>query len=172
MLDLFEITFPKAGRLNFRQYLKFAIRYTYIILINLAFLGKPSKPVLEFLASAYIQIFPPNFPLGYKWFYSFFGKRLIRICKYHDEPAGFALFRIGPLRDIHLCSMGILAAFRGKGLSKPFLAECLEYWQKAGLKSASLYVDKTNHIAIKTYKSLGYEVVKTIDNKLFMFKSL
>lgn len=172
MLDLFEITFPKAGRLNFRQYLNFAVRYIYIMLINLPFLGRPPKPVMEFLASAYIQIFPPNFPLGYKLFYFFFGNQLIHIFKYHDESAGFALFRIGPVGNIHLCSMGILAPFRGKGLSKPFLAECLEYWQKAGFKSASLYVGNTNHIAIKTYKALGYKIIKTIDNKQFMFKLL
>jgi ribosomal protein S18 acetylase RimI-like enzyme len=172
MFDLFEITFPKAGRLNLRQYLNFAVRYIYIILINLPLLGRPAGHIMEFLTLAYTQIFPPNYPLSYRWFYYFFGKKLIRICKYHNESAGFALFRIGPVGNIHLCSMGILKKFRGKGLSKPFLTECLEYWQKAGFRSASLYVDKTNHIAIKTYKSLHYQVVKNIDNKQFMFKNL
>jgi ribosomal protein S18 acetylase RimI-like enzyme len=68
--------------------------------------------------------------------------------------------------------MGIVAACRGKGLSKPFLAGCLNYWEKRGFKTASLYVDQTNHIALHTYRALAYQFIKTIDNKIFMFKPL
>jgi ribosomal protein S18 acetylase RimI-like enzyme len=68
--------------------------------------------------------------------------------------------------------MGILHKFRGQGLSKPHLAKSLDSWKQAGFKSSSLYVEISNVIAVKTYKSLGYQPMKYIDDMVYMTKML
>jgi len=172
MLDLFEIMIPTSGRLGYWKLVGLLIRHFYILIINRKFIGPPQKPTLDFLFSAYQQVFDKKFPISYYIFYRLCGRKLIHVCKYQESRVGFALFRMGPIDNIHLCSMGILNSYRGKGLSKPFLYTILQHWKEQGFKTSSLFVEAHNFIAIKTYLALGYQPVREIENMTFMFKKL
>jgi len=172
ILAFFEIIIPRVGRISFWHYVLLLFRHLYIVIINLRFLGAPPRSALNFLTLAYNEVFQKNFPLHYKLFYNLYGKQLAYIYNYNNTPIGFALFRTGPKENIHLCSMGIVHKFRGKGLSKPLVSQSLDYWKQKGFKSSSLYVEKINVIALKTYASLGYKPIRYIGDMVFMTKIL
>jgi ribosomal protein S18 acetylase RimI-like enzyme len=172
ILDFFEVIIPQGGVVHYWHYFVLLFRHTYIFITNIRFLGFLPQGVLEFLNVSYQEVFQKNFPFNYRIFYTLYGKNLVHIYNVNNEKIGFALFRSGPRENIHLCSMGILHKFRGKGLSKPHLSESLARWKQAGFKSSSLYVENTNIIAVKTYTSLGYQPMKSIDDMLYMTKML
>lgn len=136
------------------------------------FLGKPSNDTIDFLSFANEKVFLRKLPFQYLSFYYLYGKELIHIYTVEGENAGFALFRIGPLHNIHLTLFGILESFRGKGRSKMFLADSLEYWKKEGFTTASLYVSNHNEIALRVFRSLGFKPAKDFGKKIYMVTTL
>lgn len=168
ILDFFEVIIPRAGAIRFWHYILLLFRHLYIVIINLRFLGSAPQGTLRFLDSAYKDVFQKTFPLYYQIFYRLFGKKLSHIYNYNNEKIGFALFRSGPKNNIHLCSMGILSNFQGNRLSRPLLSESLVFWKQEGFKSSSLYVEKSNVIAVKTYISIGYQPIKYIGDMVYM----
>lgn len=172
ILDFFEVIIPQSGVVHFWHYFWLLFRHTYIFITNMGFLGFLPQGALEFLNVSYQEVFQKNFPFNYRIFYTLYGKKLVHIYDANHEKIGFALFRSGPRENIHLCSMGILNKFRGKGLSNPHLSKSLARWKQEGFKSSSLYVEITNVIAVRTYKSLGYQPMKYIDDMIYMTKIL
>ncbi len=172
LLKLFHIALSKSYHSRIWLAIFYIINYIYIFIINMRFLGKPSTDTIDFLSFAYEKVFLRKLPFQYLSFYYLYGKQLIHIYTVGGEKAGFALFRIGPLHNIHLTLFGILEPFRGKGQSKLFLADSLTYWKSQGFTSASLYVSNHNEIALRAFRSLGFKPAKDFGEKIYMVTTL
>ena len=76
-----------------------------------------------------------------------------------DAVAGYCWTRIlGPSgRSVGFISMiGVVPAYRGKGLSKPLLLRGMEQMKAKGARSIKLEVDRENAPAIGLYTSVGF----------------
>jgi ribosomal protein S18 acetylase RimI-like enzyme len=170
MSDHYDFDFPESG-FTIRQLLKFFFRYIVIVLANLPYLQVTPEPIMDFIIAGYKDAFKYKMAYRYIVFYKLFRKFII-IYNFNGANAGFACFRAGPKTNIHLGPFGIVEAFRGKGLSKLFLANCLQYWQEKGFITCSLHTETTNFIAIKVFKSLGFKPVKTRGHLIYMSRPL
>lgn len=171
MSDLYDFDFSESGDFTFRQLIKFLLRYGVILLANLPFLQITPEPIMNFIIRGYKDAFTYKMAYRYILFYKLFRKFII-IHEYNGVKAGFACFRAGPKTNIHLGPFGIIADFRGKGLSKPFLANCLELWKRKGFLTCSLHTETTNSLAINVFKSLGFNQVKVRGNLIYMSRNL
>ena len=61
--------------------------------------------------------------------------------------------------------------YRGKGIGRSLLSSMLSILSKCGYKAVSLSCQKENY-AVSLYKSLGFEIIKDIDEEYIMRKSL
>ncbi|MCI6114335.1 MAG: GNAT family N-acetyltransferase [Spirochaetales bacterium] len=61
--------------------------------------------------------------------------------------------------------------YRGKGIGRSLLSSMLSLLSKCGYKAVSLSCQKENY-AVSLYKSLGFEIIKDIDEEYIMRKSL
>lgn len=161
-----------VGRNIFFKIIAGLIQYSYVLIVNLPYWGRPSKDTLQFIVSGYKEAFLVDIPLGYRFFYSLYGKDLIHILTVNGSPSGFALFRSGPRGNIHIVSLATLQAARGKGLAKPFLAASLKYWESRKFTSASVTVSSANKIALKIYESLEFKTIMNFGPHFCMSKSL
>lgn len=96
----------------------------------------------------------------------------IRIQEKWFDPAGFFISRNsvgeltgynwtkihtdGPLRIGEIYVLGVSPTERGTGLGKALAITGLDYLRAQGLSAAMLYVDLSNHSAIKLYESIGF----------------
>lgn len=163
--------FPSNWRLLIAIIAKL-LRFCYIFLINLPFLGKPSQENMAFVCSIYKEAFHRDLRFYYKLFYQLFGKNLIHIYECEGHKAGFALFQIHSLRKIHLFAIALRISFQGKGLAKPFLLRCLSYWRDQGFTTCSLKVESTNRLAQRIYYSLDFRYHKSDKETITMLKAL
>jgi len=86
---------------------------------------------------------------------------------------GFSTFSCKPLINIHDC--GVLAKFRGLGLSLKMFAEVEKIAIERGCCKLTLEVLQGNDVAKKAYEKLGfsgYELDPTLGNALFWEKKL
>jgi len=157
---------------SLRQILSLLFDSIIIAIVNLRYLGKPSSDTFEFTLSAYDKVFAEPMPFHYQLFYSLCGKEMIHIFREANIKAGFALFRVGPEKNIHIRSFGIINSFRGRGLAKPFLSESLSYWKARGFKTSSVCVSYANKIALRTYLSLGFQPEEFQKLQLYLVKQL
>ena len=171
MSDLYDFDFSESGDFTFRQLIRFLLRYLVIILANVPYMQITPEPIMDFILTGYRDAFTYKMAYRYILFYKLFRKFII-IYESNGSKAGFACFRAGPKTNIHLGPFGIVKTFRGKGLSKPFLANCLEYWKEKGFITCSLHTETTNFVAIKVFKSLAFKQVKIRGNLIYMMRSL
>jgi ribosomal protein S18 acetylase RimI-like enzyme len=171
MSDLYDFDFSESDGFTPRQLLQFLLRYILIVLANLPYLQITPEPIMNFILTGYKDAFKYKMAYRYVIFYKLFRKFII-IHECNSSKAGFACFRAGPKTNIHLGPFGIVEPFRGKGLSKPFLAECLQHWQKQGFITCSLHTETTNFIAINIFKSLGFKPIKVRGNLIYMSRQL
>ena len=61
--------------------------------------------------------------------------------------------------------------YRGKGIGRSLLSSMLSLLSKCGYKAVSLSCQKENY-AVSLYKSLGFEIIKDIDEEYIMRKNL
>ena len=61
--------------------------------------------------------------------------------------------------------------YRGKGIGRSLLSSMLSLLSRCGYKAVSLSCQKENY-AVSLYKSLGFEIIKDIDEEYIMRKSL
>ena len=61
--------------------------------------------------------------------------------------------------------------YRGKGIGRSLLSSMLSLLSKCGYKAVSLSCQKENY-AVSLYKSLGFEIIKDIDEEKIMRKNL
>ena len=61
--------------------------------------------------------------------------------------------------------------YRGKGIGRRLLSSMLSLLSTCGYKAVSLSCQKENY-AVSLYKSLGFEIIKDIDEEYIMRKSL
>ena len=77
-----------------------------------------------------------------------------------EEPAGYCWTCLVPvsqgLRGI-IGMIGVVPAFRGRGVSKSILLAGMDYLQTAGAGDIGLEVDSSNTPAIRLYDSVGFE---------------
>ena len=59
-------------------------------------------------------------------------------------------------------NVGVVPEHRGQGLGRALVLKSLEGFAPAGHKRALLEVTACNHTAVKIYRSLGFQVVKTM----------
>lgn len=100
------------------------------------------------------------------------------LCYVDEEPAGiincvegFSTFRCKPLINIHDC--GVLAKYRGFGLSLKLFAEVEKIAIERGCCKLTLEVLQGNNVAQNVYKKLGfsgYELDPTLGHALFWEK--
>lgn len=100
------------------------------------------------------------------------------LCYVDEEPAGiincvegFSTFRCKPLINIHDC--GVLAKYRGFGLSLKLFAEVEKIAIERGCCKLTLEVLQGNNVAQNAYKKLGfsgYELDPTLGHALFWEK--
>lgn len=171
MSELYEFNFSESGDFTFSQLIKFILRYCVIIIENLPYFQITPEDIMNFIIMGYKDAFKYKLAYRYIAFYKLFRKFII-IYHWQGSRAGFACFRAGPKTNIHLGPFGILEAFRGKGLSKPFLANCLQMWKEKGFITCSLHTETTNFIAINVFKSLGFKPVKIRGNLIYMSRHL
>jgi ribosomal protein S18 acetylase RimI-like enzyme len=171
MSDLYDFDFSESGGFTLRQLIKFLFRYIVIVLANLPYLQITPESTMNFILMGYKDAFKYKLAYRYVIFYKLFRKFII-IYKHNGSHAGFACFRAGPKTNIHLGPFGIVEPFRGKGLSKPFLADCLQYWKAEGFITCSLHTETTNFIAINVFKSLGFQTVKIRGSLIYMSRHL
>jgi len=149
------------------------LKVIYIFVVNIQFLGKPSKENLNYVFSVFKEVFKRELSYFDRLFYCIYGRKLIHVFLYDGGKAGFALFRINPLWDLHLYSFALAESFKGKSLAKIFLSKSIYFWKTRGFKKLSLIVEKDNHVALKVYKSLGFDSVKILNNNdLYMEKKI
>mgnify|MGYP001948141596 FL=1 len=102
------------------------------------------------------------------------------LCYVDGEPAGiincvegFSTFSCKPLINIHDC--GVLAKFRGLGISLKMFAEVEKIAVERGCCKLTLEVLQGNDVAKNAYKKLGfagYELDPTLGHALFWEKKL
>ena len=61
--------------------------------------------------------------------------------------------------------------YRGKGIGRSLLSSMLSLLSRCGYKAVSLSCQKENY-AVSLYKSLGFEIIKDIDEEYIMRKNL
>ena len=61
--------------------------------------------------------------------------------------------------------------YRGKGIGRSLLSSMLSLLSRCGYKAVSLSCQKENY-AVSLYKSLGFEIIKDIDEEYIMTKNL
>ena len=61
--------------------------------------------------------------------------------------------------------------YRGKGIGRSLLSSMLSLLSKCGYKAVSLSCQKENY-AVSLYKSLGFEIIKDIDEEYIMRKEI
>lgn len=171
MSDLYDFEVSESGTFTLRQSIKFILRYCVIVIANLPYFQITPEEIMNFIITGYKDAFKYNLAYRYILFYKLFRKFII-ICTVEGARAGFACFRAGPKTNIHLGPFGIIGAFRGQGLSKPFLADCLQMWKGKGFLTCSLHTETNNFIAINVFKALGFEPVKIRGNLIYMSRQL
>lgn len=62
-----------------------------------------------------------------------------------------------------IVSFSVLPQYRGKGWGKKLLTHTLEFLKSKGWDFVTLHVRVDNEVAQKLYKSLGFEVVETVN---------
>lgn len=102
------------------------------------------------------------------------------LCYVDNEPAGiincvegFSTFSCKPLINIHDC--GVLAKYRGLGISLKMFAEVEKIAIQRGCCKLTLEVLQGNTVAKKAYEKLGfagYELDPTLGHALFWEKKL
>ena len=105
--------------------------------------------------------FSPNTTeeVAYKVAMSGSGHEGVIILEGGDDLAGYCWTRIlGPSSHSVgiICMIGVVPAYRGKGISKPLLLKGMEYMRGRGVKSVKLEVDQQNAPAIGLYTSVGF----------------
>ena len=102
------------------------------------------------------------------------------LCYVYDQPAGiincvegFSTFNCKPLINIHDC--GVLADYRGLGISLKLFAEVEKIAIERGCCKLTLEVLQGNDVAKNAYKKLGfagYELDPSLGQALFWEKKL
>jgi mycothiol synthase len=117
---------------------------------NAAFLGHPDQGDLSPADFAEKLCEPGVSPEGIR-IHEIDG-RIAGFCwtKIHDEPQLGEIFAIGLHPDFH-----------GKGLGAPMTAAGLHWLHEQGLPVGMLYVEADNEPAIRTYRNLGFTIVRT-----------
>lgn len=77
--------------------------------------------------------------------------------------AGFAEFRFDG-EQLYLGNVGVHPDFRRKGIARDLLTKTISDYCEKGAKSCFLHVRKSNSAAIGLYESLGFSVVREIQN--------
>jgi len=148
------------------------IKLVYIYLINLPFLGRPSRETMGLVVEVYEEAFQRRLSFYNNLFYQLYGQELIQIYEIDGHKAGFALFQRHSFKEIHLFAIALKKSFQGKGLAKPFLSQCLDHWREQKFTICSLKVDRNNHSARRLYKSLDFWEQKAEEENLIIFKKL
>ena len=126
---------------------------------------------------------PPPFGIIYKPELQVYVKNLgkedddhILIAEADDKIVGAVLVRImddyGHIDDeTPSLIISVEKEYRGKGIGRSLLSSMLSLLSKYGYKAVSLSCQKENY-AVSLYKSLGFEIIKDIDEEYIMRKSL
>ncbi|MEM2146283.1 MAG: GNAT family N-acetyltransferase [Candidatus Jordarchaeaceae archaeon] len=94
------------------------------------------------------------------------GRGFLIIAEWDDEIIGFTfatISRMFPL-DVTEHAVGtindvyVLPEFRGRGVGKRMVAECLEKFKARGVKNVRLSVLAENKAAIKLYEKLNFKI--------------
>ena len=100
----------------------------------------------------------------------------ILIAEADDKIVGAVLVRImddyGHIDDeTPSLIISVEKEYRGKGIGRSLLSSMLSLLSKCGYKAVSLSCQKENY-AVSLYKSLGFEIIKDIDEEYIMRKNL
>lgn len=102
-----------------------------------------------------------NYPLSKSSFYNFIKKQNLYIYKVDNQIAGYIVL-INYKKSIRIYSLGIKKEFQGKGISKEIIKFVIEKLKND--LNIILEVRVDNYKAIKLYESLGFKILKKLDN--------
>ncbi|MBU0725597.1 MAG: ribosomal protein S18-alanine N-acetyltransferase [Alphaproteobacteria bacterium] len=73
-------------------------------------------------------------------------------------PIGFAMCQI-VVDEAELLTLGVLPQFRGRGLGRLLVLDCLDRAQDRGVRSMFLEVSERNRPAQRLYQSAGFSII-------------
>lgn len=123
---------------------------TLRLLNNAAFEGHPDQGDLSSAAFATKLAEPGVSPEG------------IRIYEADGSAKGFCWTKIHHDQGLgEIFAIGLHPSVHGRGLGAPMTAAGLDWLASQGLETGMLYVEADNGPAIRTYRRLGFEIVRT-----------
>lgn len=87
----------------------------------------------------------------------------------NSVPCGIALTTRRPEATGYVLSLGLTAAFRGRGLGRALVHEVVERVLGAGLRQTELTVAAENEVAVGLYRRLGFTVTES--NSAFVWSA-
>jgi len=102
---------------------------------------------------------------GDPWTYNMFRAELSNPFSYQwvardatGRVAGYVCFWV--IQDeAHLLNLAVDPSCRRRGIGSRLIADVLEYWKRAGVKSAYLEVRESNVVARRLYERFGFRVL-------------
>lgn len=148
------------------------LEFVYLLLINLPYLGKPSADKMEFMLSTYRQAFGQDLAYLDKLFYYLYGNRLIFIHEIRGQKAGFVLFRMTSLSELHCPAFAFEKSFQKKGLVIKFIPYCFKYWKEKGFKTMSANIANDNLLSIRLFRIHGFKLMNSGRDRGYYLKLL
>ncbi len=90
-----------------------------------------------------------------------FEGKVVGYCIYYLKPA---LSFKGFQKKAVICAITTDKNYRGRGFAEKLLRESIEEMKLNGISSILLYVNTSNHPAIRLYKKLGFQKTKELRN--------
>jgi ribosomal protein S18 acetylase RimI-like enzyme len=121
--------------------------YTWSRAEELALVAWPEGAKAAFLHS--------QFDLQHRHFVQHFADAEFLIVEYNGEPIG-RLYVSRQKEDWLVIDIGLMPAYRGKGLGSILLMQLLVAAERSGARSVTLHVEQRNVRAHKLYRKLGF----------------
>lgn len=86
---------------------------------------------------------------------------LLILCD-RSEPIGYAWTKQHPNAVGEIYMIGLIPAYRGRGLARPLTLVALDQLARAGATTAMLYAEASNESAIGLYTSMGFASIRRI----------
>jgi ribosomal protein S18 acetylase RimI-like enzyme len=96
-----------------------------------------------------------QFALQHRHFVQYFADAEFLILEYKDKPIG-RLYVSRQKEDWLVIDIGLLPAYRSKGIGSALLMQLLAEAERGGARSVTLHVEQRNVRAHKLYRKLGF----------------
>jgi ribosomal-protein-alanine N-acetyltransferase len=103
-----------------------------------------------------------NFPLARQSFYYHIRRNLLYVAQSEEGDIVGYILALTHYKHAKIYSLGVNAAYRGRGISKSLMRKILEALHSKGFEHCLLEVRCDNNGAIALYRKFGFKTIKTL----------